>query len=436
MRTFFSILILVCSNIANANNDLRWFEIEVLIYDRLNNKTIPMVTEQPVAAALPHNTVDWISPLLHPDLSMYRAATHDCSRPWLTQPLPVIEDVYTGLETLDNLYNPIQTEQLEVVTSNVPPALQLNTEFSAFDEYKECRWQAIQRSQSIEESYTQPLASTPQKLASAKELHVEQPYILPANNNTFNDVFSTLSKSYGYRPLLHVSWRQPVEVGRKNGIPYRLYAGTRFMAVHEDDIQHSQQSVEDPDSPSSVAQVRAIEEIEGIEDIDVHAFFVNTPSLVEPSEDDSETLDTQLPFIEYLQEALVLPSPAIDILREKTPADEQTEAEAWKPSWQIDGWFKVFLQYVGRVPYLHIESELDYAVEEESVLTLGSGATQNNTVLTEKTYTLYPFKQLRRVISTQMHYFDHPMFGMIVQIRRYAPPVEDSNVDGALTPSE
>ena len=39
------------------------------------------------------------------------------------------------------------------------------------------------------------------------------------------------------------------------------------------------------------------------------------------------------------------------------------------------------------------------------------------------------FNQLRRVISKQVHYFDHPLFGMIVRINRYRWP-EEPNDDG------
>ena len=33
-----------------------------------------------------------------------------------------------------------------------------------------------------------------------------------------------------------------------------------------------------------------------------------------------------------------------------------------------------------------------------------------------------PLAEQRRVISTQLHYFDHPLFGFVVQIRRYNRP--------------
>jgi hypothetical protein len=35
------------------------------------------------------------------------------------------------------------------------------------------------------------------------------------------------------------------------------------------------------------------------------------------------------------------------------------------------------------------------------------------------------FNQLRRVISKQVHYFDHPLFGMIVRLNRYRWPEEE-----------
>jgi len=40
-----------------------------------------------------------------------------------------------------------------------------------------------------------------------------------------------------------------------------------------------------------------------------------------------------------------------------------------------------------------------------------------------------PLAEQRRVISTQLHYFDHPLFGFIVQIRRYHRPADEETSD-------
>lgn len=130
-------------------------------------------------------------------------------------------------------------------------------------------------------------------------------------------------------------------------------------------------------------------------------------------------------FIEHLRQTFRQPMPNIEVLRNDTTATTDNNSNEWQPEWQIDGWFKVYLQYVDRTPYLHIESELDYA-EENTVVVVDNGQ-QALSQIQQPQFTLYPFKQLRRVISKQTHYFDHPLFGMITQIRRFTPPVVEDD---------
>jgi len=37
----------------------------------------------------------------------------------------------------------------------------------------------------------------------------------------------------------------------------------------------------------------------------------------------------------------------------------------------------------------------------------------------------YPMQQLRVIRSGEIHYLDHPMFGMLIQIRKYEPPMQE-----------
>jgi len=37
----------------------------------------------------------------------------------------------------------------------------------------------------------------------------------------------------------------------------------------------------------------------------------------------------------------------------------------------------------------------------------------------------YPMQQLRVIRSGEIHYLDHPMFGMLIQIRKYEPPAPE-----------
>lgn len=81
-------------------------------------------------------------------------------------------------------------------------------------------------------------------------------------------------------------------------------------------------------------------------------------------------------------------------------ADESTGG----PVFELDGLFRVYLQH-----YLYIESE--FLLREP--VSGGADGSSLDTYLHQ-----YPFKQKRRVKSGQIHYFDHPLMGMFVQIRR------------------
>jgi hypothetical protein len=93
------------------------------------------------------------------------------------------------------------------------------------------------------------------------------------------------------------------------------------------------------------------------------------------------------------------------------------------------------LRNVGRVPYLHIDGNLDYrypifevnqgilSADNLDNLAEQTAITQNQ-LQQPNALRSVTFNQLRRVVSKQVHYFDHPLFGMIVRINRFKWPVE------------
>lgn len=83
---------------------------------------------------------------------------------------------------------------------------------------------------------------------------------------------------------------------------------------------------------------------------------------------------------------------------------------------EIEGRLKVYLQYINRIPYLHIDSDILH--HKLTINEAGMAQIQ-----------AFPFEQRRRIISKQIHYFDHPAFGMIVRLERYEPPKEDKPVN-------
>lgn len=65
--------------------------------------------------------------------------------------------------------------------------------------------------------------------------------------------------------------------------------------------------------------------------------------------------------------------------------------------WELDGFFNIYLRH-----YLFINTSLDISEK------LNNGEIQSAR-----------FSQFKRVISGEIHYFDHPKMGMIVQIRKF-----------------
>lgn len=75
--------------------------------------------------------------------------------------------------------------------------------------------------------------------------------------------------------------------------------------------------------------------------------------------------------------------------------------------WALNGFFKVHLDH-----YLYITADFNM-VPPPSV--------NSTTSHSAKTEPLIHFSQDRRVITGEVHYFDHPYIGMVVQIRRFDP---------------
>lgn len=97
--------------------------------------------------------------------------------------------------------------------------------------------------------------------------------------------------------------------------------------------------------------------------------------------------------------------------------------------------------------YLRIEADLTYAAEVPSSLLFGaSEAIQTSTAalpgqlqwqqdprLTQA-WAALRLQETRGVQLGDLHYFDHPAFGMIAQVRRAEPPLTNTTVSGSGTP--
>jgi hypothetical protein len=238
--------------------------------------------------------------------------------------------------------------------------------------------------------------------------------------------------------LLHVAWRQPVKFGKSKAFNVRLFGGTNYASRFNKDgeqIQDKRTAVTDTADTMQASKEATIGVLN----------------------EDEQTAIVSDAFFTSLEQRLSQPEPVSfkTLQRLETEGDlsDETTNDSGafrEPIWEIDGRMKVFLKYINRVPYLHIDSEMFYRHQvptqyfngsdlstelassnsgtfvnddgESSVLESNASETSAQTV--EYQLVSIPLAEQRRVISKQLHYFDHPLYGFIVQIRRYERPLQ------------
>jgi hypothetical protein len=202
--------------------------------------------------------------------------------------------------------------------------------------------------------------------------------LLDDNQLSLVDYAKKLFAQRDISALSHIAWRQPVFFGKENALFYRIFSGDKL-------------TLPEGPAPSYETLKRKYD-----------------PELKSIIDQNSETFFAELK--QQLSEAK-----AVNWLsRESVQADDSVKSISIDDVWELDGKVKVYLKYINRVPYLHIESEFEF--HEFQLNSFG-----------EATIEQYPFKQRRRVISTQMHYFDHPKMGFIIRLQRYEKPKEEDN---------
>ncbi|MFT5312442.1 MAG: hypothetical protein ACI8Z9_000920 [Paraglaciecola sp.] len=259
--------------------------------------------------------------------------------------------------------------------------------------------------------------SVPLQISGQERFNDRHPHLLPQSALLLSALFKDINRQRQLSPLLHLGWRQPVLFGRNKAAKFRLFAGNNYAKTYSASGEHL---------PVATTARPSGEEI-----LDKYLADPLSPGelITSPAQDGLFT---------RISAALADPSPIAIANNGKDPALSPNMAKKVNELWQLDGEFKVYLQYVGRTPYLHIDSDLEYRlplfvknkppVSGDSPVGLASEnvslATQDDKARGEGPNYLQSvkFNQLRRVISKQLHYFDHPLFGMVVQINRYKWP--------------
>ncbi|MEZ9821813.1 peptidoglycan binding protein CsiV [Shewanella sp. 10N.286.45.A1] len=210
------------------------------------------------------------------------------------------------------------------------------------------------------------LTDIPMVIAAAEPAtaHLGEGAVLLAESQSqFKDIIATLKREKGNKSLLHMTWQQSM-LPRNRAIPIKLYSGHDFSEQYEKNGQPLQNS----------------------------------------------DLADDLPQFDFISSGFL--------------------AEPQKPVWKLDGTLNIYLEH-----YLFIETAFNLREEGEKTVTLmhhdnpaSTGIDSKPEIDSVTSPFLYsiPMKQNRRVRSDEVHYFDHPKMGMIIQIRKMEHPTAKS----------
>lgn len=394
-NTVRALLCVLAFNLYSTNSFAadRWFEIELLIFKRnsadvLNEKFDPQIKPIKVQSAR-----DLISPQYRPDIKKVRALLAECSDSDSVE--------YIAQDDLSAIHNKATHFDIEAIT------FALNKPSWAFDFsclQPEPNLLEPDRDSLIALAHTEYTSSLPVTLDAPMPTEETAPYLLPAENLQLDSLKAKLAWRDDMTPLLHMGWRQVVKSESQES-PWRIYAGQNYAKQFQYNGEMRQ-----PETPLQADKT---------------------------NRENSESATEQRLSTEQIQNNIqhVLTKINNQSWQPETALNDK-KAQAWqaqqlqsKPEnvWQLDGLFKIYLRH-----YLYIETEFNlrevgqHPDESNQAISSDSQLAQANEQSKAFLYPIY-FQQNKRIISHEVHYFDHPKMGIVLQVRKYFPEAKTQN---------
>ena len=436
------------ANKTTEQDEERWFEVEVILYkpksiDSTNNES----WNKEVQLNLPENLQDFLQPygILEPE-------TLDES---IEELVDGFVDDDASLQTDDTLTNSFVSET-DIKISTLP-IISSESQFSSPNAFDNSSPEAHEAEFNLMDDFIP-----------------EKPF-LALDSESFRLIkeAKNIEKSHKYQLLAHFAWRQPV-FDKQAAIPVRIAGGFDYQDTFE--YSGDKKVILEPVLPAEAIfsdEVNQQSSLDGqkvlessleslpIEEIDNELTQTNDINLTDDNKDIA-TEQNDLADAENNLEQNVTGN------TQDTPTEPAIVALPWVP--EIDGSLIVFIYR----NYLHVNTDMFYRLPaKEEVETFGLNSifenSENsfdafNSSLTETTTEVdqpirtdlsqsdlvwqyddnflleepqknyrerlfnYPLKQKRRMRSTELHYFDHPLLGMLVVITPYEnQPQEPAN---------
>lgn len=435
LASLFIGLALTSSVSAQSSDEKRWFEVEVIVFERLTENDqakehwqetdMPKLSNKhidPFSLFLDEKNL--VSYQLAASAALAESASSAMATETSTEPqLDLsITDPLNSVETVKNIDNP-QVSNIDIIEPIIVDEGDLlivgNDDISPLVSH-------ISANDSIEKVITKPIiVATNPEIDGAElidEVKNDEFDIAPAEELQLIDQVNALKQHANYQLLMHSAWRMPPTTKRR-AIPIRLFAGKNYQARFNQD-----------GSPIVIPEFEALQTPTAI---------VSSASTTNIDTDTAPNFHIEPNFSNSASGVVTTP-----VLSDEDKFMHELAEKS--PLWQLDGELLIYLDH-----YLYAETSLyirqqttrdvvitdltqdqQTSVEQDllslSSLTIDVTAEEETVEADEEQIEVekqqqaflqsYPMKQLRVIRSGEIHYFDHPKFGIIMQIRKYEKP--------------
>lgn len=252
----------------------------------------------------------------------------------------------------------------------------------------------------------------PGTIDAAEDIYSEVPYLISKESLQLKDIMTQLRRSKNFKPLLHLGWRQQV-FDPKQSVPLKLFAGDNLTANYQAANAYYQQQ----------KQRLVTQEAELANILSDNQASLSDQDVTQPSAQEllavakQQRLQRIIEQIDNLNnKEQVIEELAQDLSIEDSTGNALMSAPAPPVQpWYIDGFVKLHILE----NYLNITVDfniLNLTLAQQETLQLNN-VNRGNAV--DDVVKRIRLQQHRRVISSEIHYFDHPYMGMIIQIRKH-----------------
>ena len=414
--------------------DERWFEVEVILFQQLGDKTAfkEQFPEGTNASNLPNydKYFDLLGSYIQPDLRQIKQFLPQCTnenkaneQPLLLQPFNSISAAFN--ERLQQIEKIDIFELSDIDAQKRYTMLDLQTEELAqplFDTEVIC----VISQQTMEQLFNKEqldnininsidIDSLPNTLNALGEHNEKNPYLIADEYLLLNDISQRLRWSKEFKPLLHFGWRQ-TGVTQRSAIPLKLFAGQSLTYEYKKALTDYQAKTHEEDQ----LETNLLDRITNTTNVDTNSQLeIKTKKqqqvleqlfarfdLIHNNVLNENTIDETVKHInEQDLEAILTIDATETMVKDPSLSISHPPTKPLQP-WFLDGFIKIHLDH-----YLYITADFNL-VEQNDV---------KEVIKNTNKAKLVNFSQDRRVITGEIHYFDHPYIGMVVQIRRFDP---------------